>query len=64
LVRRRRRMEVDILFSARQLNCNHQKQELYTQRRFDILNGFEFNLTRCLNCHKIVELESKKFSKC
>lgn len=57
-------MEEGILFSTRQLNCNHQKQELYTQRRFDILNGFEFNLTRCLNCHKIVELESKKFSKC
>jgi hypothetical protein len=56
-------MEEDILFSTRQLNCNHQKQELYTQRRFDILNGFEFNLTRCLNCHKIVELESKIFSK-
>jgi hypothetical protein len=56
-------MEEDILFSTRQLNCDHQKQEVYNQRRFDILNGFEFNLTRCLKCHKIVELESKKFSK-
>jgi hypothetical protein len=54
-------MEEDILFSTRQLNCNHRKQESYTQRRFDILNGFELNLTRCLNCHKIVELETKKF---
>ncbi len=62
-MRRRRRMEEDTLFTMRQLNCNHQKEELYTQRRFDILNGFEYNLTRCLNCHKIVELEAKKFSK-
>ena len=56
-------MEEDILFSIRQINCNHQKQELYTQRQFDIINGFEFNLTRCLKCHKIVELESKSFVK-
>jgi hypothetical protein len=56
-------MEVDILFNIRQLNCIHQKQELYLQRRFDILNGIEFKETRCLNCHKIVGLEAKKFSK-
>jgi hypothetical protein len=56
-------MEEDIMFSTRQLNCIHQKQEMYTQRRFDILNGFEYNLTRCINCHKIVELEAKKFSR-
>ena len=56
-------MEEDIMFNARQLNCNHQKQELYNQKSFDILNGFEFNLTRCLNCHKIVELEAKKLPK-
>jgi hypothetical protein len=55
-------MEEDTLFSMRQLNCDHQKQELYTQRRFDILNGFELNVTRCLNCHKIVELKAEKFS--
>ena len=54
-------MEEDVLFSQRQLNCNHQAEELYTQRRFDILNGFEFTLTRCLNCHKVVGLEAKKF---
>jgi recombinational DNA repair protein (RecF pathway) len=57
-------MEEDFLFSIRQINCNHQKHELYTQRQFDILNGFEFNLTRCLKCHKIVDLQSKSFSKC
>jgi hypothetical protein len=56
-------MEEDSLVSRRQLNCTHQKQEVYTQRHFDILNGFEFNVTRCFNCYKIVELEAKKFSK-
>jgi hypothetical protein len=55
-------MEEDTLFSMRQLNCDHQKQESYTQRGFDILNGFEFNVTICLNCHKIVELKAEKFS--
>ncbi len=55
-------MEGDILFKDSQPNCSHQEQELYTQRRFDILNGYEFTLTRCLNCHKIVGLEAKKFS--
>jgi len=54
-------MEEDILFSAIQPNChNHEKNEFYTQKRFDILNGFEFTLTRCLNCHKILKLEAKK----
>jgi hypothetical protein len=56
-------MEKESLFSMRQLNCNHEKQERYRQRQFDILNGFEFYLTRCLNCHKIVELEARKFAK-
>ena len=55
-------MEKESLFSMRQLNCNHEKQERYRQRQFDILNGFEFYLTRCLNCHKIVELEARKFA--
>lgn len=44
-------------------NCEHQKHQVYTQRRFDILYGFEFTLTRCLKCHKVVELEAHKFSK-
>jgi hypothetical protein len=52
------------LFSySTQPDCNHQKHQVYTQRRFDILNGFEFTLTRCLNCHKIVGMQAKKFSK-
>jgi hypothetical protein len=54
-------MEKDILFEERQLNCAHEKQKVYNQRQFDMLNGFELNFTRCLNCHKIVELEAKKF---
>ena len=44
-------------------NCNHQKHQAYTQRRFDILNGFEFTLTRCLNCHKIIGMDAKKLFK-
>ena len=55
-------MEQDILFIQRQLTCNHKKQRVYRQRQFDLLNGLELNFTRCLNCHKIVELEARKFS--
>lgn len=55
-------MEEDILFKQRQLTCMHEKEHLYTQRQFDILNGFEFNFVRCINCHKVVELEAKKIS--
>ena len=56
-------MDADVLFNMRQLNCQHEKQESYNQRRFDILTGFDYTLTRCMNCHKIVGLEAKKFSK-
>ena len=55
-------MEEDSLVYARQLTCDHGKQKLYTQRNFDILNGFELVYTRCLNCHKIVNLEAKDFT--
>lgn len=41
--------------------CDHENQRLYTDRQFDILNGFELTLTRCINCHKIVSLDAKKF---
>ena len=51
------------VFDMRQLMCTHEKTQLYKQRRFDILNGFEFNFTRCLDCHKIIGLEARKFSK-
>jgi len=44
--------------------CDHENQRLYTDRRFDILNGFELTYTRCINCHKIVSLDVKKFESC
>jgi hypothetical protein len=56
-------MEDDGLIYIRQVDCKHEKKQLYTQRRFDILNGFEFTFTRCLDCHKIVGLDARKFSK-
>jgi hypothetical protein len=56
-------MEEDTLFTQRQSICNHGKERLYRQRQFDILNGYEYNFTRCLNCHKILRLEAKKFVK-
>jgi hypothetical protein len=55
-------MEEDILFKQRQLACAHEKQQSYRQKEFDSLNGFEFNFTRCLSCHKIVGLEAKKLT--
>jgi hypothetical protein len=54
-----RRMEEDNLLVS-QSSCDHGKHRRYTQRRFDILNGLELNLTRCINCHHIVALEVKK----
>ena len=54
-------MENKRLVVATEQICNHEKQELYTERCFDILNGFELNFTRCINCHKIVSLDAKKF---
>jgi len=56
-------MEEDTLFSQRQFTCIHSQERLYRQRQFDILNGYEYNFTRCLNCHKIVKLDAKKFTK-
>jgi hypothetical protein len=54
------RMEEDRLVSISQVTCDHWKQRLYKQTRFDILNGFELVLTRCINCHKILAFEVKK----
>ncbi|MGD6808286.1 MAG: hypothetical protein ACQCN3_01165 [Candidatus Bathyarchaeia archaeon] len=54
-------MEEDMLVVTRQANCNHAKERQYTQRRFDILNGYEFKITRCINCHKTLYLDAKKF---
>ena len=54
-------MDKESLVYSGQLECNHEKQRLYTDRRFDILNGFELTYTRCINCHKVVSLDAKKF---
>jgi len=55
-------MDEGQLTSVSQIICNHAKQRLYTQRRFDILDGFELVVTRCCNCHKILVLEVKKLA--
>jgi hypothetical protein len=41
--------------------CDHSNQRQYTQRRFDILSGFELMETRCINCHKILITKITKF---
>lgn len=56
------RMYQDRLISFSQVTCDHAKQRRYTQTRFDILNGFELVLTRCINCHKVLAFEVKKLS--
>ena len=53
-------MDEERLVDTSHLNCSHDNDRLYTQRCFDILNGFELTFTRCINCHKIVSLEAKK----
>ncbi len=55
-------MEHDRLVSVCQAMCEHHAHKIYTQRRFDILNGFEMVLTRCLNCHKTLKMEIKHLS--
>ncbi|MGO8806982.1 MAG: hypothetical protein ACLQO7_10350 [Candidatus Bathyarchaeia archaeon] len=53
-------MDEERLISASPQNCSHQERQLYTERFFDILNGFELTFTRCPSCHKTVSLEAKK----
>ena len=48
------RMAKEQLPAIRQVDCDHLSCEHYTERRFDILNGFELVETRCANCHKIL----------
>ena len=55
-------MKRGTLASVSQAVCDHAIQRSYTQRHFDILNGFELNLIRCINCHKTLELEVKKLN--
>ena len=58
-----RRMGRDTLVTVSQALCDHTKQRAYTQRGFDILKGFEFTETKCVNCHKILVLEIRKFDR-
>jgi hypothetical protein len=53
-------MEEEVWFNVRQAACQHGKERWYVQRRFDILNGFEIVLTRCINCHETMAMEIKK----
>ena len=56
-------MGEDELVVIRKYICNHFQQRRYTQKRLDILNGFELVLIRCLNCHKVLTLEAKRIKK-
>jgi hypothetical protein len=55
-------MEADILVSVNQYNCKHEKHRKYTERNFDILNGFEIITIKCSNCHKILKLTVKRMN--
>jgi hypothetical protein len=56
-------MGEDELMQIRKQTCNHFEHRRYTQKRLDILNGFELVLTRCINCHKVLNLEAKRIIK-
>jgi hypothetical protein len=56
-------MGEDELVVIRKYICNHFQQRRYTQKRLDILNGFELVLTRCINCHKVLNLEARRIKK-
>lgn len=56
------KMKGDRLTSVFQTKCDHAIHGRYTQRRFDILNGFELISTRCINCHETLALEVKKLN--
>lgn len=55
-------MEEDRLIAISQVVCDHTQQRRYTQTRFDILNGFEIVLTKCINCHRTLALTAKKLN--
>lgn len=54
-------MEEDSLVRQIQSACDHAKERHYIQTQFDMLNGFEITITRCINCHKTLAFEAKKF---
>jgi len=53
-------MEEDRPVTFIQATCDHTKERHYTQTQFDMLNGFELTITRCINCHKTLSMEAKK----
>jgi len=55
-------MEADILVSVNQHNCKHEKHRKYTDRNFDIINGFEIIAVKCCNCHKTLKLTINKLN--
>jgi len=55
-------MEEDRLIAISQVVCDHAQQRQYTTTRYDILNGFEIVLTKCINCHRILALRAKKLN--
>ena len=57
-------MEIEELTSVSQALCDHSKQRRYTQKRFDILKGFELVETRCLSRHTILVLDIGKIGAC
>jgi hypothetical protein len=57
-------MEKEERTSVSQALCDHSKQRRYTQKRFDVLRGFELVETRCLNCNKILVLDIGKIGAC
>jgi hypothetical protein len=57
-------MEKEELTSVSQALCEHSNWRRYTQRRFDILKGFELIETKCLNCHKILVLNVNTIGAC
>jgi hypothetical protein len=55
-----RRMEEELFVFVNQSNCRHWKYRKFTERSFDIFNGFELVATRCCNCYKVLELKIRK----
>jgi hypothetical protein len=60
---RERRLEEEILISINQKNCNHWEHKKYTERNFDVLNGFEIVIVRCSSCYKTLQMTIKGLAK-
>jgi len=56
-------MEEEILISINQKNCNHWEHKKYTERNFDVLNGFEIVIVRCSSCYKTLQMTIKGLAK-